>query len=166
MKNLGINFKEVSKYLVPLPVRGARFVSWLGTLLAPLQSLNATFKSWGDGLRYDLRFTGQVIYLEHILNDLYDPSLRRIYIADPSGSYSITTTLWNFVEAQARTFFYNFSEGQPAPVARNYSEVFVAGVDFVVKIPASLSVTLTLNRMRKLIDRYRPAGKRYIFETI
>lgn len=166
MTNLGINFKENLKYLVPLNVRGARFVAWLGSLLAALQSLNAAFKSWGDGLRYDLRFTGQVVYLEHVLNDQYDSALRRIYIADPAGSYSITTTLWNFIEAQTRTFFYNFSESQPAQVARNHSEVFVSGVDFVVKIPASLNVTLTLNRMRKLIDRYRLAGKRYTFETI
>lgn len=164
--NLKVDFKANFQYLIPLQVRGAKFVAWLGSMLAPLQSLNATFKAWGDGQRYNLQFTGQVVYLERILNDLFDNSLRRIYIADPAGQYAVTTFLWNRIEAQATTYFYNKAEAATAPTVRNRSEVFVALTDFVVKIPASLNVTLTKNQMKKIINRYRQAGKQYIFETI
>lgn len=164
--NLKLDFKANFKYLIPAQIRGVRFVAWLGSLFAPLQSLNTTFKTWGDGVRYNLQFTGQVIYLEHILNDLFDLVLRRTFITDPAGTYAITTIFWNRVEAQATVYCWNIAEAQPAQITlRNFSEVFVTGYDFLVKIPSALNVTLTKNQMRKIIDRYRMAGKRYNIEV-
>ena len=167
MDNLGLNFKEGMKTLIPIPIRGVKMVDWIGALLAPLQTLNDDFATWAGTTRYELKFTGQVVYIEHVLNDSFDNALRRIYITDPSGTFVLTVFLFNAVEQQAQTYYYNKAENSTAnPVHRNLSEVFTTADDFIVKIPDSLNVPLTVAQMRKLINRYRAAGKRYSFSNI
>lgn len=164
--NLGLNFKAVFASLIPLSFRSAKITDWMGANLAPLQSLNETFADWADGIRYNVSFTGQVIYLEHALNDRYDSTLRRIYIEDPSGTQVLTTTLYNQIEQQAQTIMWNKAEAQPSPIFRNLAEVFTTGDDFIVKIPSAINTTINQAKMRRLIDRYRTAGKRYSFSNI
>lgn len=167
MINLGLNFKEVFKHLVPAPLRGERFVAWLGSLFAPLQSLNAQFADWGAEVRYDLRFNGQVIYLEHLLNDQFDSTLRRIYIDDPSGQQVFTPYVFNLVEVQPPLHLYNVADAKPIDeniVIRNTSELVVTD-DFVVHVPTGVFNATVEAQMSDLIDRYRIAGKRYTFQT-
>lgn len=52
------------------------------------------------GILYDLQFNGQIMYLEYVLNDLFDNNLRRIYIN-------------NTADNSARLFIFNKVEGQP-----------------------------------------------------
>lgn len=168
MMNLAVQFNQVCKYLLPLPIRYPRMEAWVGALLSPLQTLNAVFVAWAAGIRYDLGFTGQQANLEHLLNDLYDSTLRRIYLTDPSGVYVFTAAIFNANEAQPTSVVYNLSESGAANTAvlRNRAEVFVSGADFVIKIPSALNVSATTDRMKSTINKYKQAGKAYSFETI
>lgn len=164
--NLYLIFREVFKYLVPTWIRGERFVSWVGSLLEPLQSLNIVFSAFGSAMRYDLAFNGQVVYLEHVLNDKFD-LLRRIYIDDPAGQQVFTPYVFNKVEAQPPLYIYNAADALPADenvVIYNTAEL-VTTEDFVVHVPADVFSPGVEVQMRKLINIYRIAPKRYSFST-
>lgn len=166
--NLGLNFKEALKLLFPVQIRGAKNVAWIGALLAPMQSLNALFVVLATGIRYYLGFTGQVGNLEHLLNDQFDDTQRRIYITDPAGTYVFTTFVFNAIEQQPTATIYNTSEvsASATAVLRNLSEVFAAGIDFIVKIPVSLNTSAFKTKMGALINRFKQAGRTYSFENI
>lgn len=164
--NLGLAFKTVFSFLIPFVLRQDRMVEWIGALLQPLQTLNDTFVLWASGLRYFLRFNGQVLYLEHVLNDQYDASLRRIFIDDPVGNVVITTYVHNRIEFQPPLYLYNIADASEFdPVVYNTSELFVSEDDFVVHVPTAAFSPAIEVQMRDLIDKYRIAGKRYSFQT-
>ena len=164
--NLGLNFKTVFSYLVPYQLRKSRTVEWIGALLQPLQSLNDGFVEWAADVRYFLAFNGQVVYLEHVLNDTFDNSLRRIYIDDPAGNIAITTYVHNKVEQQPPLYLYNVDDASNEnPLVYNQAELFVSDDDFIVYVPVGIFNPTVEVQMRDLIDQYRIAGKRYSFLT-
>lgn len=165
--NVGINFKSVFQYLLPFRIRQSRMVEYMAALLAPLQVINGYFASHVETIRYDLKFNGQVMYLEHLLNDTFDDSLRRVYIDDPAGQQIFTPYLFNKIEMQPPLHLYNVADAKPLLdniVLRNTPELVVT-TDFVVHVPAAVFNPTIQTQMSDLIDRYRIAGKRYTFQT-
>src|SRR5580704_12272304 len=57
---------------------------WLSALLSPLAAKYAWFLTFIDTLRQQMRYNGQTIVLENLLNDLFDATLRRIVIVTAS----------------------------------------------------------------------------------
>lgn len=162
--NVFLNFKEAFSYLIPGRIRGGKFKDWIGALLAPLQSLNVSFSEYVSATRYDLAFNGQVIYLEHVLNDQFDDADRRIYIDDPAGQQVFTPYVFNQVEQQPAIILRNKSEAEPTPFLYNQPELVVTN-DFVVHVPVSVFSPTVETQMKALINKYRIAGKRYTFQT-
>lgn len=165
--NVGINFKAVFQYLVPFRIRQSRMVEYMAALLAPLQVINGYFASHVETIRYDLKFNGQVMYLEHVLNDKFDNTLRRVYIDDPSGQQIFTPYVFNRIEQQPPLHLFNVADAKPLLeniVLRNQVELLVT-TDFVVKVPVGIFNSTIQVQMSDLIDRYRIAGKRYTFQT-
>lgn len=168
MINLGLNFREVFKHLIPGPIRGTKFTDWIAALLQPIQTLNEDFAEWGADRRYDLSFNGQVVYLEHVLNDQFDPVDRSIYIDDPAGTQIFTPYVFNVEEQQPPLYVYNVADGLDTDenlVFYNNSEIYTTDEDFIVHVPAGIFNPINEVLMRDLIDKYRIAGKRYDFET-
>lgn len=167
MNNLSLNFKEGFKYLIPLSVRKGRMVDWMGAALKPLQTLNGTFVAKASAIRYDLRFNGQVMYLERRLNDQYDPTNRAIYIDDPSGAYVFSFYVFNMIESQPTATVWNISEAKPPQqYLRNLVELIVGFGDFVVFVPTAINTSNNQIGMRAIINKYRAAGKQYSFSSI
>lgn len=165
--NLEISFKVVFKYLLPYPLRRDRMVDWLGSMLAGLQTVNGYFAAWAAGVRYALRFNGQVQYLEHVLNDGYDLSLRRIYIDDPAGQQIIVPYIHNRIEQQPPRYLFNAADAVPLLsniVLKNTAELGTT-VDFIVHVPVGIYDPTVELGLRKIIEKYRIAGKRYSFQT-
>lgn len=137
----------------------SRHLSWIRSLIAPIQLLNDWFQSYADNVVYHLYLTGQVIYLEHYLNDLFDKTQRRIWIED--GSVVLPPFLFNKVDHEAPLYLYNEGEDEPfylyAKSDYNVQEMFI------VHIPADLPLPdLYLeNRIRAAVNRYKQAGAFY-----
>lgn len=166
MMNLGLNFRQVFKYLVPALIRGERFEAWIGALLQPVQTLNDGFVDAAATIRYFLRFDGRVIYLEHLLNDLFDNNLRRIYIDDPDTVQIITPYVFNKVEQQPPLTIFNKIEGEDDTVfLYTKYELGLPTDDFVVHVPTGIFDPTVETQMSFYIDKYRIAGKRYSFQT-
>lgn len=165
--NVFIVFKTVFKFLIPFSIRNPKMVEFVGALLQPLQTVNGWFVDFVEGTRYDLRFNGQVVYLEHVINDQFDTNFRRIYIDDPAGQQVFAPYIFNRIEEQPPLYLFTISDAKPLLeniVLRNASELVVT-TDFVVYVPVSIFTTALQVQISALIDKYRIAGKRYTFQT-
>lgn len=135
-----------------------RHVKWLGALVAPLESLNALFRDYVADIRYSMYMTGQVVYLEHLLNDIYDSVARRIYIED--GDATQPMLLYNKAETPESEVIRNKAEGGVDSVLYNRAEAF-GQVDFVVVLPFGEIPDFWDAQIRANINKYKLAGKRY-----
>lgn len=141
-----------------------RHLDWLRSLMAPLQSLNAQFVAYTEDVRYRLNLTGQVIYLEHYLNDLYDNVERRIYITD--GDAILPVFVYNKSELQEPVKIYNKSELQE-PIYLTNKEEYDGNVDFIINIPYDTTTTpILLDKIKASTNIYKPAGRRYRIDEV
>lgn len=159
-----INFRLAFLSLIPGAIRAQRLNDWVGTLLTGLQPVNDLFVNLTDLIRYKLEFNGQVAYLETYLNNAYDPTLKRIYIDDPLTTTVQPPYIFNVVEGQNTATVYNVAETPDTIYIWNSSEL-VGSDDFVVNVPTSVWSAPDEPQWRQYIDTYKPAGRRYSFDT-
>ena len=154
----------------------SRHLDWIQSLLAPLQVLNATFAAYVNNTRYLLYLTGQVIYLEHYLNDLFDPTLRRIYIDD--GALVLPPYLYNKddfpvydplqphpVFPPGVWFLYNKADDEQIFYLNNKQD-FASNGWFIVFVPAAIPLTSSLiDQIKRAVNRYKQAGPTYLIQS-
>lgn len=148
--------------LLPSFLRGQRTKDYMKALLKPLQDFNDSFVIYVNNTFYLTSFTGQVIYLEHILNDLYDDPLRRIYITDgiiiPLPPY-----IYNKIEERPR-FVYNKAEASPNKTYLHNKIEYQTSYDFVVNVPVGILTVALETKIKATVRRYKLAGKRFIVD--
>jgi len=158
-----VDIMDFVKGLIPLKIRGSKFYTWIAALLQPIQSLNTIFYDWTIDQQYIQAFNGQVVYLEHILNDIYDPVDRDIYIDDPAD-YISENYIYNKAEPTDTITIYNEAEGQPPSYLYTIQDNALND-DFIVFVPDDVKFNDIIEaKYRRIIDRYKHAGKRYSFE--
>ena len=155
-----IDFRHVAYNLLPHFLRGDKNLSWLYSLVEPIKELNIIFNSFRDNTLYNLQFTGQTIYLEHFLNDQFDPIGRGIYIT----TLDELDWIFHFQKAEAKPpfYYYNASEGMPFIYLKNQTEL-LNEVNFIVNVP--VAVVFDELFMRAKIDYYNHIGRIYEIVT-
>ena len=119
-----IDFRQLVYNILPHFLRKAGALAYLYAAVKQLKDLNTTFTTFRNTTNYNLSFTGQTIYLEHYLNDQFDPVGSGIYITNLNNNpYNY---LFNVIEAGPEQYVYNTAEGNPYYLS-NYSEV-LAGI--------------------------------------
>lgn len=147
--------------LLPPVLRWIFNVKYIEAATAPLNTVLTAFYSFFNATEYELIFNGQVIMMEHLLNDQFDNALRRIYIDDAD---QIPAVYWfNQSENNEDNFLWNESEGEDPVYLFNTSQVS-ADVDFIVYVPVGL--VYDENLMKYYINKYRAGGKRFKIEEI
>lgn len=136
--------------------------AWIEVLISPLRGyLYPKFKSWEARCWYDLKHqSGQVAYLELVLNQQFDEANRRIWIGpgnlDDVRHYIYTddenNPLHIYLDIELQSPIYIYTDGEIAGAGGN-------DYDFTVNIPAGLNVEETT--IRAVIDRYAREGKTY-----
>lgn len=124
-----------------------------------MQTLNDYFIAFVQQTFYKVSFTGQVVYLEHILNDRYDNGLRRIYIED-GLQVPLPPYLYNKVE-QRPLYIWNKVESQPVQVYLRNKEEYSSENDFIVYVPNAILTPALEKAIRSLVKIYKIAGKRF-----
>lgn len=159
------NIDNWIKTMIPSAIRKSRLVDFLLVLKRPLNTTFLEFKSLRSILKKKMRFNGQVIIMENLLNDEFDTLLRRIriittddmlrkkYIAQPSEN----KPLWI---AQP-------SENKPQYIGQWIEYTNLSGFDFIVEVPLGVYSPEQLLQIKKLTTLYKLAGKRakYIFQN-
>jgi len=163
MSKYNINFASLARLLLPSVMRSAvKINSILRAIVKPLQTLNNRFNLLRTRTDYQVLFDSRVIYLEKLLNDFFDNSLRRIYIGDGS-LVPRPEFIYNIVENRPPVFIYNRAEAQPPVYMRNRAES-VSSLDFIVYVPLGILNPQNEQQIRAWVNRYRLAGKRFSIE--
>ena len=137
----------------------SRQIDWIRSLIQPIQQLNDKVKQYTDDVYYRLNLTGQVIYLEHYLNDLFDKDQRRIYLSD--DNLVLPPYLFNKSDGEAVLNLYNEADGETPFHLYNKQDYFNQG-SFVINVPAAIILTQSmLNRIKRATNQYKQAGVSY-----
>ncbi|MBU2526248.1 MAG: hypothetical protein KKC03_06580 [Bacteroidetes bacterium] len=149
-----LDIEKFTVLLLPTFLRRERTMAWLRALIFPISQLYSNWAAFRERNLYILTHSGQVVYLRKVLNDSFDPALRRIQIVDGNRF--------------GRVYIYTSGEMKPAFLGamylRNSIDFADTGVDFIVLVPAGLQFNNF--DMTALIDFYRLASKRYTIQTI
>jgi hypothetical protein len=165
MINLKIDFNSNFSSLIPIKIRKAKQNSWLATIFAPMDSLNQRFRNWAYNKRYVLSFTGQQIYLEHLLNDRFDAVGRGIYIDDPLINNQDIAVSFYRVENQISASVYYRNEPHTEISALFYRQEFNIVPHFIIYVPVNLHNNQVESLIRGLVNFYKIAGKHYLIKT-
>lgn len=154
-----INYDSLRTQLLPVRLRNNKMKAWLRCLISPIKWLHVKFLRLRTEDVYTLAHTGQVVYLEAVLNDTFDPVARGIMIVD--GSYEDPMFTYTIPEASpcwlglvSETGISGFDT--PASL-HTMAETALLGDAFIVRVPSA--VVFDESRMRALVNRYRIAGK-------
>ena len=146
-------------------LNGLTLAAFVKVLLSPLQRLLDLLDAYIAAKRYELTFNGQICYLEHILNDKYDPILRRITITDPPQLLITPLSIFNIADEKPSILLYNLGDIRPNSTANSYSIAdFTTQVDFILNIPNDL--VTQQNAIKKTCDAYKEASKYYTINLI
>lgn len=144
---------------------GTRLLAFVEVLLSPLQRLMGLHDNYVSDKRYELSFNGQVMYLEHILNDKYDATLRRMYISDPNPLVNQSPIITNITDNQATLTLYNIGDTGLVNSPRFYNIAdLTTQFDFVLNMPTTLENQL--NSIQQTLDAYKEASKIYQINLI
>lgn len=154
------NIFNHNKKALPVGWSKPRILAFLKAILKPVQLLEDNFVALVSKSRREANFTGQVIYLEHLLNDKFDPTQRRIYIDDGQENI-LPPFVFNKIEDRPN-YLYNKSENKPKFYLYNKSEFFTSA-DFVVFVPSSILTASLQIEIERQVNYYKQAGK--IFEV-
>lgn len=158
-----VNFKNIVNQNLP-PKTGADTPitkAWLYSLIQPIIELYAIFSSYRIQALYTLSFTGQVIYLEKLLNDTFNNGGTEILIAD--GILKIAPFLFNTAEDADPFYVFNTAETNEENLYLYNTAEYTGNLDFIVKVPTAL--VFDENQMKSLINKYKLAGKNYTIQT-
>ncbi|MBL7693059.1 MAG: hypothetical protein JNM41_15805 [Flavipsychrobacter sp.] len=154
-----INYDILRAQLLPVRLRNVKMKAWLRCLIAPIKWLHVQFLRQRKGDVYTLAHTGQVVFLEAVLNDTFDTVMRGITIVD--GSYEDPAFVFTEPETYPVWLGLSAESGVAAfdtPVTLfTTTETTLLGDSFIIRVPAS--VVFDEVHMRAVVNKYRIAGK-------
>lgn len=159
-----LNVPQLIKDLTPMNLRQPIRNDWLYALNVQLVNLYNNFLTQRDEDIYDVNHSGQLLSLQELLNDKFDPVNRLITIDD--GVWLDDFYLYN-KEEKVYTYLYNKDEVID-PSLQQYifnnkeSEDRDKFYDFIVNVPNIL--TSEEKEIRLYIDRYKAFG--FVYKLI
>jgi hypothetical protein len=154
-----INYTKLVTERIPHELRFDELLALMLIFVSPVVFLYNLFINYRNFILYKIKITPQVCYMEKMLNDSYDASLRRIYLTDGLTQQAIfiytepeNKPVYVYTETEALPL-YNYLEG----------ETTGAGFDFVVNVP--LAVGFQLSEMTARVNEFKLAGKTFKIQT-
>ncbi len=149
-----VNFQILVQSVILRVYRLPIVLSWLGSFITPIMQQYTEWRLYYADRKYNLEHNSQVCRLRKLLNDYFDPALRRISIED--GIYYLRPYV--FLEPEDKPLYLNqnvYIMTQPE---------YDSGHDFVVKLNGCTVSQSQEQMMKNRINYYKLAGKRYIIE--
>lgn len=147
-----VDYAKFRDLLLPTFKRKPKIRAYLLAWLMPISNLYTAFMKFRKDTLYKINHNGQVVYLQKVLNDRFDNTLRRIYITDGI--------------INEPTFIYKHVEDRPVYLGTRYiysrEELQFRDVDFIVVLPYDMVLSdEELIRMKSLLNYYKLASKTY-----
>lgn len=162
--NYNWNIAQTITRLIPARIKAyfpsafSQLQAWLYTLLFPLESAYGVFVLFVQQTNYKTAITGQVIYLEKVLNDTFDPVMMGIFISD-GDPLNESYVYDHAASPDSPPLIYDHGSADPEEDFVYDHSTYEERFDFIVNVPSY--VFFTSHIMRALIDYYKQAGKRY-----
>lgn len=145
------------QWLLPSFLRNANLLILVMASNKGLRDSYDKFLAYRDSALYRLNHNSQVCYLQAVLNDYFDYTLRRIRILDFSSFGAIF--FWVDTDTSHVVFM-----GDDSPVFFYNDDV---GIDFTVQIPTGVATDdSTIAHLKALVNFYKLAGKQYSLQWV
>ena len=147
--NYDINFKKIVQQLLGSLLRKPVRVSWLTALLKPLRSLHDQFLSFTDLKAYEIKWNGQTIVLEKMLQNKFGPG---IYILNNASALD-SLLIGDGVDTGG-----SFGDGSDIDsyIGEDYNPPIT---NFTVCVPAA--IIFVQSEMEAWINKYKFIGTTY-----
>jgi hypothetical protein len=155
-----LDFTRLVTWLTPKAFRKPKLAILLQAIVFPFVWLHANFLKYREAKIYQITITPQVCYLERMLNDRFDSSLRRISIGD--AVWHLPLFIYQEAELKPQALFLE-SENHPRYVFTE-GEAGSALNDFIVLVPSAVSFSDA--EMRAMLDSYKLFGTSYTIQII
>lgn len=151
-----VDFYILAVDLMITSIRKKVMIAFAKAFVKPFVTIHAKWLQQRKSDLFILAHNGQVCYMRGALNDIFDPSLRRIYIDGTGGDANRN---YIFVPAEQRPrYLGTMYLRQPLELADD-------GADFYVYVPAEIMATQSFE-VNAQINLYRLGGKRYLIILI
>ncbi|MBP1630877.1 MAG: uncharacterized protein H6Q15_1770 [Bacteroidetes bacterium] len=151
---MNIDFKKLFIQLLHPRLRRAKLlISITDSIGSVLNAWKADFDTWISKTRYEIGITPQVCYLEKVLNDTFDSSLRRITISEPAR----VPTQYMYRKTDLKDFYF---ENTYFIDDSRFGYIY----DFYVNIPIGLIYSNA--RLINIVNKYKLAGKTFLIKEI
>ena len=152
-----IRFARLVQWLLPAFLRLPNIALLVLAANKGLRDTYSVFLTYRDSALYRLNHNSQVCYLQGVLNDYFDTTLRRIRVID--------------FTVYGATFFWSDTDTPHIVFMGDDHEVYFynddVGLDFTVQIPNGLvSDAYAIARLKSLVNYYKLAGKTYLLQWI
>ncbi|MDR1455602.1 MAG: hypothetical protein LBJ01_08125 [Tannerella sp.] len=158
-KYYDVDYSRLMLLLTPVILRNDLMAVLLEALALPLDSLNGDFVAYTQSLL--TRANAQTCYMRAMLNDEFDYYERRITVRT---AVIDTDSLLLWRESKNRPAMI-FREGTEGFTPRLLSRDGLAGansIDFEIVFPRGYTLSVPeLRRLRTLVNRNKPASKKY-----
>ncbi|MBD5213110.1 MAG: hypothetical protein HDS74_08505 [Bacteroidales bacterium] len=163
-ETFNVNIKRLALLVLPTWLRRPLVGALIYAGVTPLGRLAQELRKYRSTTRYRLRHNGQVCKLRSVLNDEFDPSLRRITIEDGESNSAIEASII-YCREEARWVMVPRRDFGAVVIHRDgFSGT--SGFDFWVNVPDELRIAGIETRMRAIINTYKLASKRYTINYI
>ena len=157
MSAYDVNIKRLGLLLLPTFLRRPLMTSLLYAVLTPLSYLHTRFLIFRQDAAYRLGHNGQVCDLRAVLNDTFDPELRRITVTD-TAQYVGVLFVWLREEAQGMLVPHRDAGTMLLINRRGFGGV--SGYDFAINIPLEMR-GLDESRLKAVVNTYKLVSKRF-----
>lgn len=157
-----INHYLFIQQILPPILRKLLMVEFIHAGTKPLREVWFAFLQFRTSTTYKLQFNGQVMYLEQILNETFDPINQDIYITDDANIE------YTYIGLQSETPTEQVYIGLQGETPTNQAYIgtlaeYQSANNFIVNVPATVT---NLFAVRSIIDQYKLAGKKYLINVI
>ena len=153
---MSINWSRFVAWLLPVKMRTGSIHGFIHAFVSGLFDVYMRHSQYDNTIRYRMSHTSQVWSIEKVLNDDFDPILRRIYIDDAGGSVIIPLN----PDLDLVPVVLNDDALPPSHVLQADSGYDGGQFDFVVVLPYQFSDG-DFYKVKSLVNFYKLAGKRY-----
>lgn len=145
-----IDWEKLIQLFLPISLRKVLVTCLFYSVVYPLKQLHQLFINFRNDRLKRLSYNSQVVYLQKMLNDEFDPFSRQIRIVNNS--------------IDDRRLFYYQHRDKPLYLGKHYffGEHWSRNYDFLVLIPEDLELTdVQIIQLRNLIEYYKLYSKQY-----
>lgn len=137
--------------------------SWVRVITAGMDALNLRFRSFRESVDYIQQHDSRKIHIEKVLNDVFDPLDRRIFIENVKP---VQGTYFNQPLSE-RDIYFNQRASDADVYFNEQSSVEVGTANFIVNLPIAIK-PIAASELRKLeinintqVNRYKVDSKEH-----